>query len=260
MTYRFHALLFALLCSFASLAAADASELAQAIREGAPAAQIEAMLRHGADFDQPDDQGHTPLMDAVFAGREDVAKLLLKKGARVNAVSRNGYTPLMVAAMGGHPAMVKQMVAQGAQLEAQDASGRSALVWATLFTLPAFASAQSGGATAADRLDVLKMLLEHGADANIKLSQGVTPLMLAAASGSPEVLALLIKHGAAVNAAGKQDGLTPLMLAAQNGNTDNVRELLKHGARPRMKSAEGKTALDYAVGNGHRGAATLLSH
>ena len=59
------------------------------------------------------------------------------------------------------------------------------------------------------------------------------------------MIALLLDHGAKIDAQGVEN-TTPLMLAAQTGNTGAVRLLLKRGANRKLKSSEGKTALDYA--------------
>ena len=71
-------------------------------------------------------------------------------------------------------------------------------------------------------------------------------MMVAAIKNTPEVLKVLIEAGADVNAK-DTDGLTPLMLAAQhNPNPKALTALLEAGADAKAKNNEGKTALDYA--------------
>lgn len=90
-------------------------------------------------------------------------------------------------------------------------------------------------------------LLRHGARADEPRSpKGRTALMVACAYWCGlDMVKLLVEHGADVNAAA-QDGSTPLMLAAMNEKQDVVDYLLKHGAKAKATDAKGKTALDYA--------------
>ena len=71
--------------------------------------------------------------------------------------------------------------------------------------------------------------------------------MLAAGNNpNPEVLKALLEAGADVNAKNK-DGVTPLMPAAgSNPNPEVLKALLEAGADAKAKNNEGKTALDYA--------------
>lgn len=84
-----------------------------------------------------------------------------------------------------------------------------------------------------------------------------TPLMLAAASAPPDVVALLIKHGAQVNAA-NTEGSTPLIYAVLAGRADNVKLLLKHGADTSARNRNGETALSLARQQGFDDVAALL--
>ena len=86
----------------------------------------------------------------------------------------------------------------------------------------------------------LQTLLSQGADVNLKDSRGATPLMYAAASGSPEVMKLLIGAGADVNAK-NSFGATALLWSA--GDIRKVRLLLDKGAEVNIKTKQGRTPL-----------------
>ena len=86
----------------------------------------------------------------------------------------------------------------------------------------------------------LKALLSQGADVNLKDSRGATPLMYAAASGSPEVMKLLIGAGADVNAK-NSFGATALLWGA--GDINKVRLLLDKGAEVNVATKQGRTPL-----------------
>jgi ankyrin repeat protein len=67
--------------------------------------------------------------------------------------------------------------------------------------------------TAQGRFDQVQFLLEHGANPNLQTMQGVSPLHLATAICSPDLVALLVQWGADFNARGS-GGRTPLHVAA----------------------------------------------
>lgn len=131
-----------------------------------------------------------------------------------------------------------------------------------------------------DRDDLAGDLLRHGADPHAKAADGSTPLLIAAGLGSHGLTSVLVAAGASVNAV-NDIGQTPLMVAAKSGS-DGVVELLlnagasatardykrlnalhwaatggdfpsvaslliAHGADPREKTANGQSALDYAI-------------
>jgi ankyrin repeat protein len=77
-------------------------------------------------------------------------------------------------------------------------------------------------------LGTAKVLLQHGADANITDNSGCTPLHIAAASGSRKVVKLLLTHGAMVSAK-DGDGKTPLEVATVEIADIFRRRRAKHG-------------------------------
>jgi len=116
---------------------------------------------------------------------------------------------------------------------------------------PNIQSAVDGGTplhVAADRgyLRIVKFLLEHGANPNMKNNYGNTPLHFAATYGHPEVAELLLEHGANPNMKNNY-GNTPLYFAAMYGYPEVVKLLLEHGANPNIQNNYGDTPLHYAV-------------
>lgn len=98
--------------------------------------------------------------------------------------------------------------------------------------------------------EVIAVLLKAGAHVNARVAGGMTPLMWAAARNrNPEVFTTLLNASAEVNAQ-DANGMTALMLASeQNHNPDVVAALLNAMADGRAKDKLGKTAFDYAQGN-----------
>ena len=106
---------------------------------------------------------------------------------------------------------------------------------------------------------VVEFLLENGADvrAAAKNAQKVTALHAGASRGDIEIVRMLLEAGADANAK-QEGGFVPLHSAAQNGNAPLVELLLKHGARADARNDKGKTPSDIAAEAGHKDLAGRL--
>ena len=105
--------------------------------------------------------------------------------------------------------------------------------------------------------ELVKLLIDAGADVNKANEKGETPLYWAAANGRTECVKLLIDAGADVNKADK-DGRTPLILAAYYGHAECVKLLINAGADVNMANEDGLTPLYPAAWNGHTECVKLL--
>lgn len=107
--------------------------------------------------------------------------------------------------------------------------------------------------------DVAEYLIKAGANVNSKSRNdlGVAPIQSAAAGGHRKIVKMLLAHNADPNIR-EQGGFTPLHAAAQNGDEETIRTLLFGGADQTIKSNNGKTALDLALEAGHEKATLLL--
>ena len=97
-------------------------------------------------------------------------------------------------------------------------------------------------------------LIAAGAQVN---RLGWTPLHYAASKAQVETARMLIGRGAIINAPGP-DGTTPLMMAALSGQPDIVQLLLSAGADPSMFNAAHETAADWARKRNHQSLAAAL--
>jgi len=77
--------------------------------------------------------------------------------------------------------------------------------------------------------------------------KGLSALWIAVSRSYPQIVELLVKHGADVNVKRKDTGMTPLMSASIDGDPRIVAYLLGHGADIHAKSSKGETALDLAL-------------
>ncbi len=107
------------------------------------------------------------------------------------------------------------------------------------------------------QLDVVKLLLDRGADVNARDSRGYTPLLSASEMGHLDIVKQLLEGGADVNARDSH-GYTPLLLASQMGYLDVVKHLLEKGADVNAKRHKGFTALMVASRVGYLDFVKLL--
>ncbi len=98
-------------------------------------------------------------------------------------------------------------------------------------------------------IKAVKRNLASGTDVNAKDDDGVTPLLVAAVSGRKEIIELLIREGADVNA--KVNGVTPLHQAAFRSHKEIAELLIANGADLNAVDNVGKfgrTPLDWTFG------------
>ena len=114
-------------------------------------------------------------------------------------------------------------------------------------------------ATMAGEIEIVRSLIERGADLDLKTDDiyGQTALMNAAALGRTDIVQLLIESGAKLDIETNKV-LTALMLASAFGHSETASILLKKGARIDIKNIEGKTALDIAVLNNRYTVAEII--
>lgn len=107
-------------------------------------------------------------------------------------------------------------------------------------------------------MEKVKALLDEGADVNANFTGKGTVLHGAALNGKSDLVELLIRRGAEVDAREDKFGATPLHLAAYFGHKKVVQILLLAGSNVYMKDKEGDTPLDNALAGGHREVAELI--
>jgi ankyrin repeat protein len=110
-------------------------------------------------------------------------------------------------------------------------------------------------------LESFRLLLEKGADPNVRDGDGWAPLHLASINGRTALIAPLIKAGADVDAKVKDGKATPccsIHLACRQGHLETVKVLLDCGCGVDSLDQNGNTPLPYAICEGHIGVAWEL--
>ena len=176
---------------------------------------------------------------AVMNENNSEASKIIASGADVNKY--HGRSPLDGAAGRGNLKIVEQLLHAGAEVE-NSRYGNKPLLAATLwvsYTNPV------------PSLEILHLLLRHGADVNERARSGDSALHWASGSGRAEVAAFLIAAGADVNAVAC-DGETPLIKAARRGHTETVKTLINAKASVWVRNSTGHTAFDAARASGEK--------
>jgi ankyrin repeat protein len=146
------------------------------------------------------------IFDASALGMVDrIAAVLKEDPAGVSAYAQDGFYPLGLAAFFGHTAAVRALIAAGADVHA---TARNA-----------FKVQPIHAAAASRNLDIVRAVLESGADPNVPQQQGFVPLHEAASSGNREMAELLVKHGANPRLA-NEAGKSSIDLARDKGHPD----------------------------------------
>ncbi len=212
---------------------------------------VDLLLRAGADVQAADDHGVTPLARAAENASTAMVEKLLTAGAGANAVQTSGLTLLMTAARTGNVQVVNALLAHGAHVNAATSATKStALMWAVAEPHP----------------DIVRALLDAGADPHPSTASGFPPLLFTAGNGDIEIAETLIAAGVDVNETGV-DGTHALPYAIVSGNDTFALFLLEQGADP-DGAMGGVRALHAAVGgvntwlsdwNRHHGGGGLYS-
>jgi ankyrin repeat protein len=199
----------------------------------------------------------TPLVAALARRHFQTAELLRHNGADVNACYGDGATPLHGAAWHGDFEMVQLLLNYKVDVDSQDRYGWTSMhaVSQGLSFIPNICQSLP---------DVARLLVEHGANVNARISDGAcpgqTPLHLVARYNRIEVVQVVLEHGADVAAEDNQ-GRTPLHMASgwNNGTVEVARVLLEHGANVDAKFHQGRTPFQIASASGYNSIIKLLS-
>jgi ankyrin repeat protein len=179
----------------------------------------------------------TPLMYAARENALDAGRALVKGGAGLNLVDPDGATALAIAILNAHYEFAAMLLDAGADPNVVDNEAGMGPLYATadmnrLAVGHGRPNPKPAGLMSA--VDLVKKLLERGADPNRRLKK-----------------AILKRHHTAGDSA-LAEGATPFLRAAKSGDLEIMRALLAGGADPKLAMPTGSNALHYAAGQGWR--------
>ncbi len=211
--------------------------------------------------------------------KSDIIKILVENGADVNGHTNNGITPIMhsMVSSDNHPNIenIKTLLSYKPDVNVVDNSGYPVLFWAINHTN--------------DMSDIIKLLIEHGANLNRKYHDGGTTiltqaihfgeahinnirtlidggenvnlltdnkwsaLMEAVSKKDKNIIQLLLENGADINII-TTHGDTGLMYLArdENDTSELIRLFIKSGADINKQNEFGHTPLFFAAEHGHK--------
>ena len=190
------------------------------------------------------------------SSHEALATFLLEQGADPTKTDSIGTTPLHAAVQTGKMKLVKALLAHGADPNARFVKAPSPFIGDYTFYRK-YVGATPFWLAAAARIpdvDIIRLLSAAGADPNLPVEGGETPLMaavgmvqnearLAGESQSLEVVQLLVELDADVNAVDK-GGQTAVHGAARLARNTLIQFLVEHGAKVDIEDTQGRTPLD----------------
>ncbi|XP_072003121.1 ankyrin repeat and SOCS box protein 15 isoform X2 [Engystomops pustulosus] len=179
---------------------------------------LEQLIHKGGDISAEADDGSTVLSDAAAGGNPDCIALLLEYGASGNMPDKEGYLPIHRAAYGGHYLALRYLI---------PVTSQHAIKKSGLSPVHSAADGQS--------VQCLELLIENGFDVNDLLAEHLsenygdkrlTALFFAVSNKDVLCTEMLLKAGANPNL----DPLNCLLVAARSGSHEIVRLLLVHNA------------------------------
>ena len=230
------------------------SALMWAAAEAQPA-MVRLLLKHGAAVDErslvnnwarqvtaePRMQarpsgGFTPLLYAARCGCLECGQLLIKAGANPNLADPEGVSPLLESILNFHFDFAAFLVKHGVDVDHWDLWGRAPLYAAVdLDALPVGGRADRPSLDLTSSLQLIRMLLEAGANPNLQLKLFPPYRSLRDDRGADSLLGV---------------GATPLLRAAKGGDLAAIKLLLAHGANAELPTSTGVTPLLAAAGVG----------
>jgi uncharacterized protein len=202
------------------------------------------------DYIAPD--GTSVVQLAIYQKDYGFAARMIERGANLTAFDRNGNQLLHAAVLANQPSLVKLLLKKGADANALTGPSKVKLRFEVNFKTgdyevppkpPLLLAAESGLA------DVMRMLVDAGANTRFRTPDGTNIVLAAATSGKLAALALALQLEPDANTT-TSDGQTPLHLLVGGGMGSELGAMMKlladKGARTDIRNRAGQTPADIA--------------
>ncbi|XP_076081216.1 uncharacterized protein LOC143052139 [Mytilus galloprovincialis] len=246
---------------------------------------VQFLLDHDADTEISTEIGKTPLFIALQNSHEEIARLLIEGKCNVNQSMANGYIPLTVVAGKGQVKIIQMLIENGASVNISnhETISSKSICEKNIPCNNNIPPSPLSMASLNNHFDVVKVLIQNGADidyrgvegatalfeasergnievvkyllsmkasVNIPTYRGRTPLFVAVQRRLHQIATILLENNADVNLC-REDGVSPLLRATIHGDAKLIKLLLKNKADPNLATSEGLYPIMYAARQGH---------
>lgn len=204
-----------------------------------------ALLNANADVNLTDNDGNTSLHEAAENGDADILVELLTRPIDINRPNKQGKTALHLAVNNNHERASLLLIQYGANVNLQDKNGNSPLLEALIFHR---------------KLNITIALINAGADVNCKNRQGNAGLHVVLEDGNLQLqlMRTLLEHGADANQT-TANGEHPVCIAIKySSSNEKLLELLKYDVDLLTQTPSGKIPLFEALKYRHSGSDKLI--
>lgn len=207
--------------------------------------ELKTLLKNGEDAEQFNENGLTPLWMAVFKNDTTSVKILIENGADVNGLTKKGLTPIIVGSMANATESVRILIKNGA-----DVNWKSAVVGNQQ---PIRFASKKG------TIELIKMLLDAGADMESNAKDGVTPLLAAVYANNYSLAKFYFEQGAKVNILAR-DGECIIHEAIKTKNPEMVKLALQYDCPLNFNDGRGFNTQQIANATGNKKIMNLIKN
>jgi ankyrin repeat protein len=200
---------------------------------------VKECVEKGANIDLVDSFGNTAIMFAVLYDKTENAKYLLSINANIKVLNKNKESILHYAVAKNNIELIKILCENKCYLNTTNINGKTPLMYAVC----------SKKISISDKLNIIKILVESGADLEIKDKEYQNTALMCCFE-EPEIANYLIDIKADVYTS-NIIGDTPILFAALFGKLELFERLHKMGFDLNKKNLQGNSAINFAVGNNH---------
>lgn len=230
---------------------------------------IKMLCEYKTEVNTRRNDGTAPIHLAIRRKSTEAANILLDRGASTSILDGTMSTPLYLALRQCHYKLADRIIQSEKRIDMDDATVSKLLLNAARqgsmetakilleagvdinstyglnVELPLYVAAEKNFP------DIVRLLIEHGADIEARSRDGNTALHIAALNQSEQALKAILELGAGVNTISAFNGRPALQIAAEKGFLETVRILLGYGANTAIKDSDGRTALYLAAAKGY---------